>query len=476
MEYFPSSQEGNMGTLSTNTVGNYDEFDPEQNAANRDARVKELEGNTNPNVLDESNTNKDENGISAEMDEFDRIKQERLQTESESNPDENGELQVDHPDAAPAPRAEFEPEAQPESEEAQPESKAEPEFEPELEIDSESEFEPKIEAQDERQENREKTRAEQRLDSLREQIETINKEIEENDHNKESSEKEISRCEKELGRNRTEHEEISDTLDELKKEVKETRRSLFTSFATGFKLLKNQLFGDNEKIRGILKEANDYNDKNEKAKASQKETEDKLEANEEEKNRLDNDYEKAVDGRNDCIKKRSRLERQKADANKRLALLEEEVAEEKEREAWNTARQEVRSEMDSNNPRLFRRELDASQRSLDAELAEDLDELESKYINPPELTRIDRMMLDEKKIEQIDEERARNKVRSKEIAERLRQEHAAKTAAINQQRERVEQYFPTLPERIRDIRENDRVNKALGSLKRKILMRVYGIS
>lgn len=314
------------------------------------------------------------------------------------------------------------------------------------------------------QENREKSRAEKRLDSLKKQIEEINQEIEKNDLDKESFDEEISRCENELGRNFTEHEELSDKLVELKKEVKETRRNLFTSFATGFKLLRNQLFGDNEKIREILKDANDNNDRNEKAKAGQKETEDKLEANEEEKNRLDTDYANALDGRDNCTNKRSRLERQKAEVNKRLALLEEEIAEEKEIEARKTARQEIRSEMGSDNPRLLRRELDARQRDTDENLAEQLKELD-EIRNP---SRVKRLV--------YREDLQRYRERSDEVGEILRQEHAAETAAINQQRKRVEQYFPTLPERIKDIRENDRVNKALGSLKRKILMRVYGIA
>ena len=442
--------------VSNQTPSEYPEFNPEAAQKLRDAVNKAKSGivETQPRMSDVSESQPDGLAIEAPTDDAQQDDTESQPTDSATEASTN----IQHDNSIE--QTSFDQDDQ----DTQNNQEVTPEDSSVNDTPETQEVPDTPEAQD-NQENREKSRAEKRLDSLKEQIEKINQEIDKTNLEKEDLAEQIFKYETDLGRNFKEHEELSDKLVEIRKEVKKTRRNLFASFATGFELLKNQLFGDNEKIEEIGNAILSDNKKNKEAKASQKETEDKLEANENEKNQLETDYINARDSQKDCTDKLSRLEHQKTEINKRLALLEEEIAEEKEIEARRTARQEIRSEMGSDNPRLLRRELDDRQRGLDEGLARELGELDSKYRNP---SRVDRLMRSE-------EELQRDKERSDEAEEILRQEHAAETAAIKQQRERVEQYFPTLPERIKDIRENDRVNKALGSLKRKILMRVYGI-
>lgn len=325
--------------------------------------------------------------------------------------------------------------------------------------------EPAVERGEYGQEKQEKSRAEQRLDAVKERLKRIDQELLDENNNKERLEEEVSACEEALDDNMEQHDQLSDKINELKLETKKTKRNIITGFTSGLKIAKNLVLGRHDEARKILAEISGNVDANEKAMNEHEDTKSALEANETEKTTLDNAYANAIDERNACVGKISRLERQKAETEKQLEMLKEEVTNEAWAEAWRDTQAGIKEEMGTENMTAFRRELNTQKKELDENLKEDLTELDY-YRNP---SRIQQLM-------RTEDELQRDAERADEVERLLRGEHENATAIIDAKREKVDRYFPTWQERVKNIKENNLVRGALSTLKRKVMMRMYGIA
>ena len=322
-----------------------------------------------------------------------------------------------------------------------------------------------VEREEINHEQQEKSRAEQRLDTAKERLEKIDQELLDANSNKEKLEEEIAACEVALDDNMEQYNKLSDKVNELKLEIKKTKRNVLTGFTSGLRIAKNLMLGKHDEARKILGEISNNVDANEKAMTEHEETQVALDANENEKAVLDDAYANAVDERNNCISKIARLERQKAEAIKQVETLKEEVANEAWTEAWKDAQEGIKAEMGTDNMNAFRRKLNIQKKELDENLEEDLTELDT-FRNP---SRIQRMM-------RTEEELQRDAERADEVEGMLREEHGNATAIIAAKREKVDRYFPTWQERVKNIRENNLVRGALSTLKRRVMMRMYGLA
>ena len=311
----------------------------------------------------------------------------------------------------------------------------------------------------------EKSRAESRLEAVRARLESIERQLHEENTNKERLEEEVLACESALEANQEQHDQLTDKVDQLKIEVKKTKRGAITGFMNGLKIAKNLALGRHEEARQLLADISGNIDKNEAAMTEHAETESALEANEAEKLTLDDAYATALDERQASSSKISRLERQKADALKQIDLLKEEVANEAWSEAWKDAQVGIMREMGTNDMPGFRKELNAQKEALSEELEGDLAELDA-YRNP---SKIDRLMRSE-------EELARDAERADAVEGKLREEYAGSVSAIDTKLNKVDQYFPTWQERVKSISENRLISGAMSTLKRKLLMRLRGLA
>ena len=523
MEDFNSIQsnpEGEATTPSGATGETFDEFNRAANQANVEQRAKELKEQAivdanHPEGTDFSNDTVE--GMANQIGLLHPDKNEQSTNHPEGtdfsnntveglanqmgllHPDENeqpiktqnqkdGELTIDHPaesqegpqTEAPA-ELETEPqvesvesdhtaETKPESEiKPEPEIESEPESEVKPESEPESEVEPESEIREDNRETGEKSRAEKRLESLKTQIEEINQEIIDTNSKKENLDEQIFGYERALDNNFSEQESLLEKLADTEKVAKQTKINLIKGFTSGLKIAKKLMLGKHEEARKLIDNLKDNVDKNEQALEDHAKIEDELDAKENEKSDINAVYGIALDDRKNCINKLSRLEHQKAELSKRINLLREEVANESWADAWEKAREDVETqffkEAGAKNANDYRRKLDQSRENIESDYKEDLSQLE-KYKNP---SRIDLLM-------QSEEELERNKARAGEVEQMLQQAYENNLDTINQNRETVDQVFPTLPELIKNIRENHLVRGALSTLKRKILMRVYGIS
>lgn len=317
---------------------------------------------------------------------------------------------------------------------------------------------------DNTEKGQEKSRAERKLAAIEAKLEKIDQELHEARNSKEKIEEEIDACEAALEDNNEQFNQLSDRAEELKVEIKRTKRNALNGLANGLRIVKNLALGRHDEVRKILGEISGDIDANEKATDEQVEVNDALSANETEHATLNSAYENAVDERSATVQKIRRLERQRSEASKQKEMLKEEVANEAWSEAWADAQEGIKSEMGTDNIAAFRRELSAQQEELDENLEDDLTELDG-YRNP---SRIQRMM-------RTDEELARDAERADEIEDILRDEHEQATSIIDAKREKIDHYFPTWQERVKQVRENKLVGGALSSLKRKILTRMRRI-
>lgn len=317
----------------------------------------------------------------------------------------------------------------------------------------------------ERPQEPEKTRTEKQLDSAKERLERINQELEDTKSNKERLEEEISAIEFAIEDNIEEHDKLSEKAQELKLEINKTKRSIIGGFTNGLKIAKNLMLGKHDEARKILGEIGGNIDANEKAMTEQKENDLAIENNEREQADLDKNHKDTIDEHSLCVDKISRLERQKSEASKQIEILKQEVADQAWAAAWEDAQEGIKAEMGTDNMTAFRQELNSQRQELDDELEEDLNEL-SSYKNP---SRIQRLM-------RTEDELRRDAERADEIERMLKEQHDNATATLDAKREKVDKYFPTWQERIKNVKENHLVKGALSTLKRKILMRRMGMA
>ena len=283
--------------------------------------------------------------------------------------------------------------------------------------------------------------------------------------NKERLDEEVLAYEAAIDKNTEEHNQLSDKVNALKLEINKTKRNTISLFANGLKVVKNLAMGKHEEVRKIITEMGNSVDAHEKATSEHEKARAILDDNEDERVVLDDEYANTVDERKECVDKIFRLKRQQAEAEKQIGMLREEAANESWSEMWKDAQEGIKSEMDTNNMPAFRRELSKQQEELDENLEADLGELDM-YRNP---SRIQRMM-------RTEEELQRDEKRVKEIEETLKEEYTNATAVIKSKQEKVDRYFPTWQERVDLIGRNRLVRGALHTLKRKIMMRVFGIN
>lgn len=311
------------------------------------------------------------------------------------------------------------------------------------------------------QKEREQSAAERKLAAVEEKLRQIEQDLMDENSNKEKLEEEVEACEAAVEENVEEHDRLSDRAAELKAEVRRTKRSVVNNFMNGLRIARGMALGRHEEIFKLTAEINENATANQTAMEDQHETQIKLEENVAEKEELDTALENAVDRRDASARKISRLERQKEAAAQQINRLKEEIQNEAWADAWQDAQEGIKAEMGTNNMSEFRRELGRESKKNDKALKKELED--TKFIR--DRSRVLSIVFD------ADPEQAATRLGKYE--EEIKAAHDREAQKIATKREKVDRYFPTWQERVKNVRENNLVGGALATLKRKILMAMY---
>lgn len=312
---------------------------------------------------------------------------------------------------------------------------------------------------------KEKTHAEERLESVQQKLAEIEAQIAETNKDNARLEEKISECETALDNNAEVHNQLSEKVDQLRDKVNKTKRSILNGFTDGLKIVKNLALGKHQEVRDIVNNiANNVNE-NEQAMKSRAQAEQQLRVNEAEKKTLSNERADAIDIQNSNNKKLANLKKWRAELQKQESLLQDKVAEDNSRRAWEDAREAIKAEMGTDDMKAFRKKLIQKREELEESYSADIDELNS--IRKP--SRIQRMMRTEQELREEVE-------RADRIEARLTAEYDREAAEIEEKLAKVEEYFPTWKERVARSRENPSTKRGLAAIKHKVLLRLYNIA
>ena len=312
---------------------------------------------------------------------------------------------------------------------------------------------------------REKTRAEKRLESVQQKLAEIEAQIAEVNEDNARLEEKISECESALDNNAETHSQLTEKVDQLRDRVNKTKRSILSGFADGLKIVKNLALGKHQEVRDIINGITNNVNENEQAMKSKAQAEQQLRVNEAEKKTLSNERADAIDIQNSNNKKLANLKKWRADLQKQESLLQDKVAEDNSKRAWEDAREAIKAEMGTDDMKAFRKKLIQKREELEESYLADMDELDG--IRKP--SRIQRMMRTEQELREEAE-------RADRIEARLTAEHDREVAEIEEKLAKVEEYFPTWGERVAKSRENPSTKRGLAAIKRKVLLRMYNVA
>ena len=308
----------------------------------------------------------------------------------------------------------------------------------------------------------------EKLKAVQEEFEALARELHSAKNNKEKLDEDIANYESTLAESNKEIDRLTDRAKELEGEVSRSKRRIIAGFVEGLRLAKNILFGgrDNihDRIREVTEGINESVEKNEKAKTEYDDVAEDLESARATHLEVSSQHQDIIDERKRCQSRISRLEKRMASAKQQIERLKEESANESWAEAWKDAQEGIKREMGTENMWAFRNSLRKEERELAEQLEGDIQELD-RYRQP---SRVDRLM---KTDEQLEAEAAK----ADEVEEKLRDEYDRGVASIEAKRAKVDQYFPTWLDRIKNLRENQSVSSALASIKRKALIKIYDI-
>ena len=312
---------------------------------------------------------------------------------------------------------------------------------------------------------REKTHAEKRLESVQQKLAEIEAQIAEVNEDNARLEEKISECETALDNNAETHSQLTEKVDQLRDRVNKTKRSILSGFADGLKIVKNLALGKHREVRDIINGITNNVNENEQAMKSKAQAEQQLRVNEAEKKTLSNERADAIDIQNSNNKKLANLKKWRADLQKQESLLQDKVAEDNSKRAWEDAREAIKAEMGTDDMKAFRKKLIQKREELEESYLADMDELDG--IRKP--SRIQRMMRTEQELREEAE-------RADRIEARLTAEHDREVAEIEEKLAKVEEYFPTWGERVAKSRENPSTKRGLATIKRKVLLRMYNVA
>lgn len=321
-------------------------------------------------------------------------------------------------------------------------------------------------------ENPKKSRAEraerkmEKLNSIEEQLSNIEKELSAAKDRKEQIAEEIESCQSQINNNAEEQDRILDRINRLGQEIKNTKESLLRNFATGTILVKNLILGKHEEIDKILEEVRKNNDANKKAMQERETSEADLKNNQEEGYKLRTQHSDLKSKQLETSRNIARLEKQKTELSKKHELIKEEVAHEKERLDWEGGKATVKREMGDRSVSEFKRELDRRREETNRRLEQDLADIDD--VRNGRVPGVYSLVFTDEMLQHAAD-------RADEAEERLRDEYQNHIENIDFYRDVVDKYFPTWQARVENIRKNHLVKEALSTLKRRALMRIYGM-